>query len=213
MGFGIGVVIMVSFFLSVDLDHAKKVRPPGAPPSGNHGSTTHGRLMRRVRRVTAQDGDMRIKPWVMRLYYHDALIYRRLKAGKGTAADCEAALVYFQATELQARRLSQKRGDTVLSAFLSGELTGERGEEGAIDQPRVSEGGDALAQSEVAAEVQGYCPTYIYLRIAVVELDCAMRVLHLFIYGIVLLARYVQIKDDATGAFDCGQLVSYFASP
>ena len=211
MGWGIGVVILVSFCLSADLDHAKKIRAPGAAPTApspgglSHSSSMHGRLMRRVRRVASQEEEMRIKPWVMRLYYHDALIYRRLKEGKGTPEDCEAPLVYFHAAELQAARLLEKRGELTLA--ISGALSGD---DDVMEAPRRSEG-QGPRQSEVEREESGYCPTYIYLRIAIIEMDCAMRVLHLFIYGIVLLARYVQIMNDATGDFDCNKLVSYFA--
>ena len=209
MGWGIGVVILVSFVLSADLDHAKKVHPPDAAMAtraSRHGASLHGRLMQRVRRVAAQDVEVRTKSWVMRLYYHDALIFSRLKAGKGTPADCAAALVYFQAADLQEQQLRATRTETALA--ISGALPAE---EDGVEAARQSQCDQAARQSHCDAEESSYCPSFIYLRIAVIEIDCAMRVLHLLIYGIVLLARYVQIKDDATGPFDCAKLVSYFA--
>ena len=108
MGWGIGLVITVSFFLSADLDAAKKIRPDAeAPPlegksaiephlmktsTFNHRHLSHNII--RVPKLSAE-GEVRIKPWVMRLYYRDALVYRRMRMGRETAEDRERHLVYF----------------------------------------------------------------------------------------------------------------------
>ena len=52
----------------------------------------------------------------------------------------------------------------------------------------------------------------IHLRLFVIELDCAMRVFHLLIYGLVLFGRYMQIYKDVAPDFDCNDLITYFAN-
>ena len=73
MGWGIGVVIVVSFMLSADLEHAKKVTPQrkvddtdgGVPVRPQWRHKLHGTLRFRVLRVhTQQEGEVQVKPWV-----------------------------------------------------------------------------------------------------------------------------------------------------
>jgi hypothetical protein len=62
-------------------------------------------------------------------------------------------------------------------------------------------------------ETHPYCPTFVWLRMALVQIDVAMRFMHLGIYGLVLLGRYVDIIRKPDPSFSCANLVSFFAKP
>ena len=125
MGWGIGVIIVVSFMLSADLEHAKKVIPrpkqdadDGIPIPVKWVHHLHVSLRTRILRVhTLQEGEVQVKPWVMRLYYHDALIFKRLLDGTANEADCVQTLVYFKAEALQAARLLELRGEGAVTGM------------------------------------------------------------------------------------------------
>ena len=214
MGWGIGVIIVVSFMLSADLEHAKKVIPrpkqdadDGIPIPVKWVHHLHVSLRTRILRVhTLQEGEVQVKPWVMRLYYHDALIFKRLLDGTANEADCVQTLVYFKAEALQAARLLELRGE--------GAVTGMPRIPNTTEETR-SEGLAEVAGTEAKVsedEAAPYCPTMIHLRLFVIELDCAMRVFHLLIYGLVLFGRYMQIYKDVAPDFDCNDLITYFAN-
>ena len=158
----------------------------------------------------------------MRLYYHDALIFKRLLDGTANEADCAQPLVYFRADALQAARLREMRGDGAGESSMPRipDTTDVRGESVELEAARQSRGSELESDREPGTEAKladaddspPYCPSYIHLRLFVIELDCAMRVLHLLIYGLVLFGRYIQIKDDDAGDFDCSQLITYFAN-
>ena len=214
MGWGIGVIIVVSFMLSADLEHAKKVVPrpkqeadDGIPVPAKWVHHLHVSLRTRILRVhTLQEGEVQIKPWVMRLYYHDALIFKRLLDGTANEADCVQTLVYFKAEALQAARLLELRGEGAVTGMPRiPETAGETRSEGLAE----AAGTEAKTSEDDAAP---YCPSMIYARLFVIELDCAMRVLHLLIYGLVLFGRYMQIYKDVAPDFDCNDLITYFAN-
>jgi hypothetical protein len=230
MGWGIGIIIVVSFLLSADLDHAKKMSPSELkqPVATTDESFTeirrpwlhqkHLHLRNRILRVHAQqEGEVKLKPWVMRLYYHDALIFKRLLDGTASEADCTQELVYFKADEIQAGRLRELRANgkalaattiTLRSTSLQAEGAEAAALEAAVPEP------EAVSE-EKALGLTGpppYCPDRIYLRLLFIEIDCAMRVLHLLIYAFVLLGRYVQIMNIAPEKFDCPDLITYFAN-
>jgi hypothetical protein len=230
MGWGIGIIIIVSFLLSADLDHAKKMNPSESKqpePTIDEGFAEfrrpwlhqkHLHLRNRILRVHAQqEGEVKLKPWVMRLYYHDALIFKRLLDGTASEADCTQELVYFKADEIQAGRLRELRANgkalaattiTLRSTSLQAEGAEAAALEAAVPEP------EAVSE-EKALGLTGpppYCPDRIYLRLLFIEIDCAMRVLHLLIYAFVLLGRYVQIMNIAPEEFDCADLITYFAN-
>ena len=217
MGWGIGVIIVVSFMLSADLEHAKKVIPrpklepdDGVPVPVRWMHHLHVSLRTRILRVhTLQEGEVQIKPWVMRLYYHDALIFKRLLDGTCSQADCVQTLVYFKADELQAARLQElNSGQPVVKMPRKIPDTQEGPDTRAEGLAEAA--GDEGKKSE--DEEAPYCPTMIHLRLFVIEVDCAMRVLHLLIYGLVLFGRYMQIMNDSAPDFDCNDLITYFAN-
>jgi len=177
----------------------------------------HKHLKQRILRVhSQQEGEVQIKPWVMRLYYHDAFIFSRLLDGTATEVDCTTPLVYFAATELQEARLRELRGEDFV---LRGQGVMDQAMPTRVSSPRIP----AIENAEVGGEAKEekgltmidgppYCPTFIWLRAFIIEVDCCMRYMHLGIYGFVLLGRYVQIMNDSAGTFSCDKLITYFAN-
>lgn len=207
MGWGIGLVIGVSFFLSVDLDQAKKVRPVPleevkAAQAEKH-SSNHHRMRHNMVRMPKAEGEVRVKPWVMILYYKDALVFRRIKFGTATPEDRAKKLTYFPYSPTGEESLHATLSE--LSAMPSAFTKLESG----VSTPR------ARSEEYEAAPVYleaAYCPDRIWLRMFMVELDVFMRVGHLLVYGLVLLGRWVAITSPEPDTFSCADLVSFFAN-
>ena len=211
LGVGLAVVIAVSFFLSHDIMAAMKPRGEVAQPEDStlpfvgrfRGCLPKSMITRapsRLRKkamklstIFAEDEGIQCKPWVMRLYYHECTVYKRLLAGTATSADCGETMVYFRhAAAMQAARLR---------------VLGEGQEGGSLESADV-----VMAEGEGVEEAANvHLPANIPLRLFLTELDLSMRYLVIGVYFAVMLVEWKTRQVVQEVPFRCSDLVSYFA--
>ena len=149
------------------------------------------------------------KPWLMRLYYQECAIFKRLMAGTGTDADIAVRLSYFEeapALQKRAKLLKNAKATQRTTVSLSERLGLQR--IAALSDP----GEEAESPPDLPSFVRPpHLPGHIWLHIALIEFDLAMRFLIVGVYALVLLGAWRSREDVPADAFSCGELISYFA--
>ena len=233
MGFGVFYIVAVSHGLANDLAAARRLNAlPGDAAAKNASCRRLGggsSLMSRLRMVaTGHEG---VQHWRMRLFYAEAAIFRRMLDGKEPADAPVPELLYFPTAAAYVRRsratAAAARIDT---PFAAPHADFKARKDGVDDQL-----GDAEQQAAAAAEDNAalgadgedylrvfeaadrdsrpYCPRHIWLRRAMVEFDLFMRVGHLFVYCLVLAARYFEIAATPGETVTCDNLTDFYGQP
>ena len=232
MGFGVFHIVIVSYGLANDFAAARRLNAsPGDAAAKNASCRRLGggsSLMSRLRMVaTGHEG---VQHWRMRLFYAEATIFRRLLDGKEPADAPIPELLYFPTAAMYVRRTRanaavermgtpfaaahadfQARKDGVDAHVADAE---QQAAAGAEDNAAL--GGEEyghVAEAEVDHATRPYCPRFIWLRRALIDFDAFMRVGHLFIYCLVLAARYFEIRATPDENITCYNLTDFYGLP
>ena len=204
----------VSFFLSPDIAaavkpvrvnfgddepalHADDEQPGAAEPRCQvswmlSANSLRKKAVRHAKLFRAEE-NIHCKPWLMRLYYNECAIFKRIMNNTATEADLVTRLTYFAEAPVL-----QRRASISTSAYLPSELG-----EGGPPSPR--------KQTPIKYEDAPHLPSNIKLHVFLIELDLAMRFLVVGIYGLVILGAWGTRARMPVESFDCSELLSYFA--
>lgn len=224
MGISIVVIIVVSFFLSPDIAAAVKplrtieengtqldeeVAPETKQGCGLSWRMSAEQLRRKALRhskLFRTEENIHCKPWVMRLYYQECAIFKRIMNDTATTADLETHLTYF------AQEPALQRASSVLLPHKA--PGGGEGEAPSRPSPRMStllSFGLGPSQPKKEPEDAPHLPKHLRLHQFLIELDLAMRFLVIGIYALVLLGGWGMRASIPMETFDCSKLVSYYA--
>ena len=234
MGFGVFYIVAVSHGLANDIAAARQLHASPGDPLARSASQRRfggvGSLMARLRTVgTGHEG---VQHWRMRMYYAEAAIFRRMLQGEDDFGDVPVLLYFPDAASYITRRRDEaariatpfavpSADFEVRQASLHGVAAGAGADaeaappapKGSSDAAEDEHGGQGKSGAAVDRAARPYCPRLIWLRRALVELDLFMRFGHLFIYCLVLAARYFEIMAVPDETIDCTNLTDFYAQP
>ena len=232
MGFGVFHIVIVSHGLANDFAAARRLSAsPGDAAAKNASCRRLGggsSLMSRLRMVGA--GHEGVQHWRMRLFYAEATIFRRLLDGKVPADSPIPELLYFPTAAMYVRRTranaAVERIDTPFAAphadfkarkdGMDAHVADAEQQAAAGAEDNASLGGEDyehITEAAIDHATRPYCPRFIWLRRLLIDFDFFMRVGHLFIYCLVLAARYFEIMATPDEAITCYNLTDFYGLP
>ena len=238
MGFGVFFVVAVSYGLTTDFAAARKIGRDGKPSdaytrriSMSVGGQRHGGggMLARLRMMRV--GSEGIQHWRMRIYYNEALQFRRLLKGKVSEDEEIPELLYFpgaadyissqRAASPKEARSSSRMNTPLQDGSSDAEANNRAAEKSSLESwadaheemPGSDDGGYGLARITPDPVERPYCPKYIWLRRGLIEFDLFMRFGHLFIFCFVLLVRYCMIAYMEEETVRCDNLADFYGEP
>jgi hypothetical protein len=235
MGFGVFFVVTVSYGLSTDFAAARKVGRDGKPSpaytrrismsSGGGG----GGMMSRLRMMRV--GTEGVQHWRMRIYYNEALQFRRLL--KGNVSDDEeipellyfpGAAAYISSQRAGSPKEAHARSSSRMTTSFRDAEANNRADKSSLESwadaheempsaDDAHDGGYGLQRITPDPVEWPYCPKFIWLRRFLVEFDLFMRFGHLFIFCFVLLVRYCMIANMEDETVSCSNLADFYGEP
>jgi hypothetical protein len=206
MGFGIASIIVVSFGLALDVEAVKLLNVPREALPAD-ASPSKRKLWKLLRSLPGGQPNG-VKHWMLRLYYDEAVTFRRLLNG----GDGDTDLLFFpDAAEVVAARSVRGNVAPMSSSMSAASAVDSRGVALARSEDEVYL--EAPRCAELEKPLKPYCPKRIWLRRLIVDFDLFMRVGHLGVFALVLLSRYVAIMRIEKERVTCDNLLDFFALP
>lgn len=205
MGFGIFYIVAVSHGLAHDFAAARRVDPAGKSLSFRRRGLSSGPSLRLHKAPTGHEG---MQHWRMRAFYAEAQIFRRMldtTKKPGAVEEPMPDLIYFPKAAAYVRRSRTRH------IAASARISIPRDDFMMHDGDDVSE--SELDDAFLEHEEKPYCPRNVWFRRVLVEFDLFMRVGHLFVYCMVLAARYFEIMAMPDEAVNCGNLTAFYGRP
>ena len=227
MGFGVFHIVVVSHGLANDFAAARRLNAsPGDAAAINASCRSLGggsSLMSRLRMsATGHEG---VQHWRMRLFYAEATIFRRMLDGKVPADAPIPELLYFPTAAAYVRSSRDNAAGARIATPFAAPHADFKARKDSVDdhvadteqQAAAGAAGEEdyghIIEEAVDHATRPYCPRFILLRRMLIEFDFFMRVGHLFIYCLVLAARYFEITSQPQETITCYNLTNFYGLP